>query len=129
MVDTVDRVEEHSGVNPISATGDGGTTVSHEEFNVALDTLKTSMTTEVESMFNKFLEGLKLSTSPMKVGDPTNKVTDANSDKGEATSEKAPSTSDKKWQWHLFPCGTSTYLWWTDSFHPFESCRSSPLRL
>ena len=82
MVDNVDSVEEHSGVNPISSTGDEGTAVSHEEFNVALDTLKTSMTTEVESMFNKFIEGLKLSTAPLKVGDPTNKVTDANSDRG-----------------------------------------------
>ena len=82
MVDTVDGVEEHSGVNPVASTGDGGTAVSREEFNVALDTLKTSMTTEVESMFYKFLEGLKLSTAPMKVGDPANKVTDANSDKG-----------------------------------------------
>ena len=45
MVDTVDGVEEHSGVNPISSTADGGTAVSREEFNVALDTLKTSMTT------------------------------------------------------------------------------------
>ena len=70
MVDTVEGREEHSGVNLSSSTGDGGTAVSHEEFNVALDTLKTSMTTEVESMFNKFLVGLKLSTSPMKVGDP-----------------------------------------------------------
>ena len=95
MVDVVDGVEEHSGVNPVSSTGDGGTAVSREEFNVALDTLKTSMTTEVESMFNKFLEGLKLSTSPMNVGDSTNKVTDANSDKGEATSEKGPSTSGR----------------------------------
>ena len=58
MVDTVDGREEHSGVNPSSSTADGGTAVSHEEFNVALDTLKTSMTTEVESMFNKFLEWL-----------------------------------------------------------------------
>ena len=95
MVDTTDGVEEHSGVNPVSSTGDGGTAVSREEFNVALDTLKTSMTTEVESMFNKFIEGLKLSTAPFKVGDPTNKVTDGNSDKGEATNEKAPSTSGK----------------------------------
>ena len=62
---------------------------------MALDTLKTSMMTEVESMFTKFLEGLKLSTSPMKVGDPTNKVMDATSDKGEATSEKVPSSSGK----------------------------------
>ena len=82
MVDTNDGAEEHSSVNPISSMADGGTSVSCEEFNVALDTLKTSMATTVESMFNKFLEGLKLSTAPMKVGDPTNKVTDANSDKG-----------------------------------------------
>ena len=95
MVVTVDGGEEDSGVNPSSSTANGGTAVSREEFNVALDTLKTSMTTEVESMFNKFLEGLKLSTSPMKVGDPTNKVKDANSDKGEANSEKGPSTSGR----------------------------------
>ena len=82
MVDIADGVEEHSGVNPSSSTANGGTAVSHEEFNVALDTLKTSMTTKVESMFNKFSEGPKLSTAPLKVGDPTNKVTDANSDKG-----------------------------------------------
>ena len=82
MGDTNDGAGEHSGVNPISSTADGGTSVSREEFNVALDTLKTSMTAEVKSMFTEFLEGLKLSTSPTKVGDPTNKVTDANSDKG-----------------------------------------------
>ena len=39
--------------------GDGGTSISREEFNVALDTLKDSMTTKVESMLTKFLEGLK----------------------------------------------------------------------
>ena len=50
------------------------------------------MMTEVESIFTKFIEGLKLSTAPLKVGDPTNKVTDANSDKGETTSGKAPSS-------------------------------------
>ena len=82
MVDVVDGVEEHSGANPVSSMGDGRTSVSREEFNVALETLKTSMTTEVESMFTKFIEGLKLSTAPLKVGDPTDKVTDANSDKG-----------------------------------------------
>ena len=93
MVDVVDGAEEHSGVNPVSSTGDGGTAVSRG--GTAVYTLKTSMTTEVESMFNKFLEGLKLTTSPMKVGDPTNKVTNANSDKGEANSEKGPSTSGR----------------------------------
>ena len=70
MVDVVDGVEEHFGVNPFSSTADGGSSISREEFNVALDTLKTSMTAEVKSMFSEFLEGLKLSTSPMKVGDP-----------------------------------------------------------
>ena len=45
MVDTVDGAKEHSSVNPISSTGDGGTSVSREEFNLALETLKTSMTT------------------------------------------------------------------------------------
>ena len=95
MVDVNDGAEEHSGVNPISSSAEGGTSVSREEFNVALDTLKTSMTAEVKSMFNDFLEGLKLSTVPMKVGDPTNKVTDAISDKGEANNEKSPSTSGR----------------------------------
>ena len=81
MVDTIDGGEEHPGVNPSSSTTDGGTSVSREEFNVSLDTLKDSMTTEVESMFTKFIEGLKLSTAPLKVGDPTDKVTDANRSK------------------------------------------------
>ena len=95
MVDVVDDVGEHSGANPTSSTGDGATSVSREEFNVSLETLKTSMTTEVESMFTKFLEGLKLSTALFKMGNPTYKVTDATSDKGEASSEKAPSSSGK----------------------------------
>ena len=109
MVDTVDGVEEHSGVNPISSTGDGGTSVSREEFNVALETLKTSMTTEVESMFTKFLEGLKLSTAPLKVGNPTDKVTDAIPDKGKLVVErllllvvKMAPASLLMWNHHLF---------------------------
>ena len=43
MVDTVDGEEEHPGVIPSSSMDDGGTSVSREEFNVALDTLKTSV--------------------------------------------------------------------------------------
>ena len=50
MVGTVDGGEEHSGVTPVSSTADGGTSVSREEFNVALNTLKTSMTAEVKCM-------------------------------------------------------------------------------
>ena len=95
MVDTVDGGEEHSSVNPFSSTADGGTAVSFEEFNVALDTLKTSMTTEVERMFNKFIEGLKLSTAPLDVVAPTNNVADVNSNKGEASSDKVPLSSGR----------------------------------
>ena len=90
MVDTGDEVEEHSGARPTLSTDEGGSSISREEFIAALDTLKTSMTTEVEGIFNKFLEGLKLSTAPLKVVEPTNKVTDANSNKGEASSEQVP---------------------------------------
>ena len=81
MVDTVDGGEEHSSVNLFSSTADGATAVSCGEFNVALDTLKNSMMAEVKGMFKNFLDGLKLSTAPLEVVDPTNKVTDANSDK------------------------------------------------
>ena len=51
MVDTGDEGEEHSGVNPSLSAADGGSSVSREEFNAALDTLKISMTTVVKGMF------------------------------------------------------------------------------
>ena len=82
MVDTIDGEEEHPGVIPSSSTADGASPVSREEYNVALDTLKTSMTTEVKGMLKEFLDGLKLSTASLEVVAPTNKVADANSDKG-----------------------------------------------
>ena len=62
---------------------------------MALDTLKTSMTTEVKGMLKNFLDGLKLSTTLLEVVDPTNKVTDANFDKGGATSDKVPLSSGR----------------------------------
>ena len=46
-------------------------------------------------MLKNFLDGLKLSTAPLEVVDPTNKVMDANSNKGEATSDKVPLSSGK----------------------------------
>ena len=95
MVDTVDGEEEHPGVIPSFSMADGGTWVSREEFNVALDTLKNSMTAEVKGKFKNFLDGLKLSTAPLEVVDPTNKVTDANSNKGEATNDKVPLSSGR----------------------------------
>ena len=60
-----------------------------------MDTLKTSITTEVKGMFKEFLEGLKVSTAPLEVVDPANKVADANSKKGEASSEQAPLPSGR----------------------------------
>ena len=94
MVDTVDGEEEHPGVIPSSSTADGGTSVSHEEFNVALDTFKTSMMAEVKGVLKDFLDGLKLSTAPLEVVDPTKKMTVANFDKG-ASSDKVPLSSGK----------------------------------
>jgi hypothetical protein len=95
MVDTGDEGEEHPGVNPSLSMADGATSVSREEFNVALETLKISMATNVKGMFKEFLEGLKLSTAPLEVVDPTNKVADATSKKGEASSGHVPSNSGK----------------------------------
>ena len=95
MVDTIDSEEEHPGVNPYSSTANGGSPFSCEEFNVALDTFKISMTTKVKGMFKEFLDGLKLSAAPLEVAAPTNKVADANSDKGEASSDKVPLSSDR----------------------------------
>ena len=126
MGDIVDGVEEHSGVNPISSTGNGGTSISREEFNVALETLKASMMTEVESIFTKFLEGLKLSTAPLNVGIPTDKVTDATFDKGEASSEKAPSSSGKNGTGIFAHVEPPLVYGGPISFHSFESCWSSP---
>ena len=120
MVDTVDGAEEHSGLNLVSSTADGGTSVSREEFNVALDTLKGAMTAEVKGMLKNFLDGLKLSTAPLEVVDPTNKVTDTNSDKGEASSDKVPLSSGRNGSG--IPCGTSYCLWRTYTLHSFKSC-------
>jgi len=95
MVDTTDEVEEHPGASPTLSAAKGGSSASREEFNVALDTLKTSMTAEVKGMLKNILDRLKLPIALLEVVDPTNKVTDANSDKGEATSDKVPLSSGK----------------------------------
>ena len=95
MVDTTDEVEDQPGVNPTLSVADGGSSVSREEFNAAMDTLKPSMTAKVKGMFKEFLDGLKLSTEPLEVVEPANKVTDANSKNGEASSEQAPMPSGR----------------------------------
>ena len=53
-------------------------------------TFKTSMTTEVRSMFKEFLDGLKLSTEPLEVFNAANTDSDAHFSKEGASSEEAP---------------------------------------
>ena len=88
MGDNIVETEEHSGGTLSLPTSDGGASVSREEFNVAMDTLKDSLATEVKGMFKEFLEGLKLPTAPLEVVRPTNNVSDAILDKGEASSKQ-----------------------------------------
>ena len=95
MVGTTDEVEEHPDASPTLSAADGGCPDSHEEFNLALDTLKTSMMTKVKGMFKEFLDGLKLSTAPLELVPPTNKVADASSYKGEASCDKVPLSSGR----------------------------------
>src|SRR6187399_1643781 len=94
MGDNVVETEDHSGGTPSLPTSDGGASVSREEFNVAMTTLKESLATEVKGMFKELLEGLKLSTSPLEVGRPTTNVSEAIPDKGEASSEQVPITKN-----------------------------------
>src|SRR6187399_2222419 len=94
MVDNVVETEEHSGGTPSLPTSDGGASISREEFNVAMNTLKESLATEVKGMFKDLIEGLKLSTTPLEVVRPATIVSEATPDKGEASSGQAPVTKN-----------------------------------
>ena len=94
MGDNVVETEDHSGGTPSLPTSDGGASVSREEFNVTLTTLKESLASEVKGMFKDLLEGLKLSTTPLEVVRPATNVSEATPDKGEASSEQAPVTKN-----------------------------------
>ena len=63
--------------------------VSNEDLNEEIVSLKSSMTTEVKSLFKEFLHGLKLSTDPLQMDKPTSSKSDANSGKEGANSTKA----------------------------------------
>ena len=54
--------------------------------NEAMASLKTSMTDEVKSLFKEFLDGIKPTTDPEKVVDPTSSESDVNSGKEGASS-------------------------------------------
>ena len=94
MSDNVVETEDNSGGTPSLPTSDGGASVSREEFNVALTTLKESLASEVKGMFKDLLEGLKLSTASLEVVRPATNVSEANPYKGEASSEQAPVTKN-----------------------------------
>ena len=66
----------------------GVNTVSREDLNEAMSLLKSSMTTEVKSMFKDFLDTLKLSTDAVLVTNPTNTTSDVNSGKEGASADK-----------------------------------------
>ena len=66
----------------------GVNTVSRENLNEAMSSLKSSMTTEVKSMFKEFLDTLKLFIDAVQVANPTNSTSDVNSGKEGASADK-----------------------------------------
>jgi hypothetical protein len=74
---------------------EGVNAVTREDLNEAIASLKSSMTTEVKSLFKEFLDGLKLSTDPLQVANPTITEADANSGKEGASSDKVKSPQGK----------------------------------
>ena len=74
MVDTEEEVPEAMEL----------TSITRDDLNEAMASLKTSMTTEVKSMLKELLEGLKSTPNPLLVVNPTASESEANSCK-EAT--------------------------------------------
>ena len=61
MVDTDEEVPEAVEL----------TSITRDDLNEAMASLKTSMTAEVKSMFEELLEGMKSPPDPLLVGNPT----------------------------------------------------------
>ena len=57
MVDTTDEVEEHSGASPPLSVADGGSSVSREKFNVALDMIRQFCINVMFNLFCSYLLG------------------------------------------------------------------------
>ena len=74
----------------------GVNTVSREDLNEAITSLKSSMTTEVKYMFKEFLDTLKLSTDAVPVANPTNSTSDVNSGKEGALSPSLPVAPERR---------------------------------
>ena len=54
------------------------TSITRDDLNEAMASLKTSMTTKVKSMLKELLEGLKASPDPLLVVNPTASESEAN---------------------------------------------------
>ena len=57
------------------------TSITRDNLDEAMASLKTSMTTEVKSMLKELLEGIKASPDPLLVVNPTASESEANSGK------------------------------------------------
>ena len=85
MVDTEEEVPEAVEL----------TSITQDDLNEAMASLKTSMTTEVKSMLKELLEGMKSTPDPLLVVNPTTSESEANSAKEAAKGTHVPSPHDK----------------------------------
>jgi hypothetical protein len=69
--------------------------VTRDDLNEAMASLKTSMTAEVKSMLKELLEGLKSTPDPLLVVNPTASVSEANSGKEAAKGTQTSSPQNK----------------------------------
>ena len=85
MVDTEEEVPEAVEL----------TSITRDDLNEAMTSLKMSMTTEVKSMLKELLEGMKSTPDPLLVVNPTASESEANSGKETAKDTHGPSPHDK----------------------------------
>ena len=85
MVDTEEEVLEAMEL----------TSITRDDLNEAMASLKTSMTAEVKSMLKELFEGMKSTPDPLLVVKPTTSESEANSAKEAAKSTHVPSPHDK----------------------------------
>ena len=71
------------------------TSITRDDLNEAMASLKTSMTAEVKSMIKELLEGMKSSPDPLLVVNPTASESEANSAKEVTKGTHVPSPHDK----------------------------------
>ena len=85
MVDTEEEVPEAMEL----------TSITQDDLNEAMASLKTSMTAEVKSMIKELLEGMKSTPDPLLVVNPTTSESEAKSAKEAAKGTHVPSPHDK----------------------------------